>query len=386
MVYGSTNGQGVGIGIDQSGGPETIYGERESTLENFSKASAEATSKLVLMSKHLSEQEQILKNTRKQWKLMTGGIIGAFYSIAKLSPLFASYISEFGGVLGYVYDTAIIPWSDSIEGLLDIMWGGADAFDDSSTGIQKWTGALLIGVPVIAGLLVSLAGLAEILLMIAKGSFVAWLGTAIKAVGAFATGTVLPAFATFAAWLSSTTLLITGLTVKALALSVGMGVIVGALGVVTLDKFGVLTWFADLGKKLRNTEGWVGDLTAAFEKLLIPLAIVGDVMLGLTTSKTMHDVRVDIWDRLNMDDWALGSHATGATITQDGLYKLHQGERVTASTLTNNNAKSTNIITISPQITISGGVSSSIDARKLASDLSKYWLIDIQKAVGSSYK
>ena len=145
MVYGSTNGQGVGIGIDQSGSSETVYGERESTLENFSKASAEATSKLALMSKHLSEQEAILKNTRKQWKLMTGGIIGAFYSIAKLSPLFASYISEFGGVLGYVYDTAIIPWSDSIEGLLDIMWGGADAFDDSSPSIQKWTGLVLMG-------------------------------------------------------------------------------------------------------------------------------------------------------------------------------------------------------------------------------------------------
>ena len=391
MVYGSSGGKGVTF--SDSTDNSVVIDDNKSSLESFSEASAEAVSRLAEMSKYLSQQEKILKDTRKQWKLMTGGIIGAFYSIAKLSPLFASYISEFGGVLGYVYDTAIIPWSDAIEGLLDLMWGGADAFDSSDEGIQKWTGALLIGVPIIAGLLVSLAGFAEILLMIAGGSFVTWLGSVVTSIGAWATATALPAFVAFVTWVSSTVLLVTGFALEAIALSVAIGGIAGALGVVVLDKIGFLSWIGDLGTKLRNTEGWVGGLTKAFEKLLIPLAIVGDVILGLTTSKSMHSVRVDIWDMLNMDKWGTketrssGSFATGGSIVQDGMYKLHQGERVISSTLNNGGGgSSSNYITISPQISISGGISSSMDARKLAADLSRYWMADIQKVVSSGHR
>ena len=388
MAVGSSGGKGVTFS-DSTDNSVTID-DNSSSLESFSNASAEAVARLAEMSKYLSEQEKILKNTRKQWKLMTGGIIGAFYSIAKLSPLFASYISEFGGVLGYVYDTAIIPWSDAIEGLLDIMWGGADAFDESEAGIQKWTGALLIGVPVIAGLLVSLAGFAEILLMIAGGSVVQGI---VGLFAGFSAGPILIGAVVVAVallllkwtgfidvWVErSATMRDRMVTWKddIVAIFVTLKEIAGKL----LDRFAP-NLLTNMSKGYSVIKTWINKMVEYMsEKVYYLVDLVSplsNIMKGTSAIRSgLEWVNEDL----------LGSYATGGTVVQDGMYKLHQGERIMSSTMNNNkNSSSANYITISPQISISGSVSSSMDARKLAADLSRYWMADIQKVVGSGHR
>ena len=387
MVYGSSGGKGVTL--SDSTDSSVVIDDNSSSLESFSNASAEAVSRLAEMSKYLSEQEKILKNTRKQWKLMTGGIIGAFYSIAKLSPLFASYISEFGGVLGYVYDTAIIPWSDAIEGLLDIMWGGADVFDESEAGIQKWTGALLIGVPLIAGLLVSLAGFAEILLMIAGGTVVQGIAGLFAgfSAGPVIVGAIIVALALFVAkWtgmdkifkekVASMVGKFTEFKDNIVAIFATLKEIAGKL----LEKFAPnLT--IHLSAAFSTTKKWINKMVTYVDEkiswIFEKMNPLNQVFKAASFTKTSLD-----W----INEGLLGSYATGATIVQDGMYKLHQGERITSSTMNNKNSSNANYITISPQISISGGVSSSMDARKLAADLSRYWMADIQKVVSSGHR
>jgi len=346
----------------------------------------------------LIKQGEILMNVRAKWKEMTGAVIGSFYTLAKLSPLFASYISEFGGVLGYVYDTAIIPWSDEIEGLLDKLWAMADWFDSQSETVKKFAGAVMIAIPVITGIAVAVS---------------IFLAT----VGSLASGGVI---------------------------SAGIGAIMGFLGAISVTTVGIVALIAVLGYLIvkytdldelfvRYVKNWIDKFKEFFSNVKSIAESIYSILK--TTWDKMHNDTESIWYKMYqpiknfvekvkdaigdlidyMPSWLIGSdafsmsniivnasggvadylsdyadsysnsYATGGSITQDGIYKLHQGETVIPASQSSRNTNNTSI-TISPNVTINGSISSSLDIRKIADEMSRYWKEDIKKYAGGSLR
>ena len=342
--------------------------------------------------KNLSQQGTILTVVRKKWAELTGAIIGSFYTIAKLSPLFASYISEFGGVLGYVYDTAIEPWQEEIEWLLDLLWAFGDWLKEAPEGLQKFAGALLIGIPVLTGIAVAILTLIAI--------FNTLMGIPIV-------GKILTMVAGFK---GMGEILAIGKGAL-LGFAAGLGLLLGVLAVMALDKLGVLKWIADLGKKFRETADEGGVLTGTLKALLIPFATLGNLILVIAGAKSWDTFKNDLKDsarlvenltkklgplkylipNLNGTNQLLNfvtqGFATGGSITKDGIYKLHAGETVIPATQVNNSSESNNpTIIISPNIYMNGSMGTAHQVRMAAEDMSQYWLRDIRKVMSGSSK
>jgi len=346
---------------------------------------AEETGKATEKSSHI--QVEGLKAIRKHWKLLTGAIVGAFYSIAKLSPLFASYLSEFGGILGYIYDTALIPWGDEIEWILDKGWAFGEWLDQQPPLVQKFVGMLLIGIPVIFGFAIALSVLNSALIGLGVSGGLSGILTAL---GGLATSAV-------------------AVTV----FGVAMGVVIGLLGVFILYKTGVLKWVYDVGAAFgawlvdlgARFGAWVVDKGAKFGTWLVDIRAKFKIMVYDTKIwlGELFDKIGKVFDRIlelgkiipggESVNWGVvlgneptGSSQTGSTITQTGLYKLHQGEEVISSTLAGGSGGSEVNMIFSPVINVGGGFSNSYDARKLADDLRRFWMDDVRAVVGGSHR
>lgn len=325
-----------------------------------------------------------LKAIQKHWKLLTGAIVGAFYSIAKLSPLFASYLSEFGGILGYIYDTVLIPWGDEIESILNLGWSFGEWLDAQPVLVQKFVGGLLIGIPIVFGFAIALGVLNNAL------------------IGFGVSGGVAGVAAGFGK--------LVGLTAGVAAFAASVGVLVGLLGVFVLYKTGILewiydigaafgTWLVDMGAKLGTwlvEKGakfgtWISDTRVKFKTWVYDTKIwLGELMdkIGDVINKILELGKIIPGGE--KVDWGmvLGSDQTGATITQTGIYKLHQGEVVTPSTIASGGVGGGSEInmTFAPTINVGGGFSSTYDARKLADDLRRFWMNDVQAVISGSHR
>ena len=190
------------------------------------------------------KQVEGLKQIRKHWKLLTGAIVGAFYSIAKLSPLFASYLSEFGGILGYIYDTVLIPWGDEIESILNLGWAFGEWLDEQPVLVQKFVGGLLIGIPIIFGFAIALSVLNSALIGFGVSGGIAAIG---------------PALGKFAAFLG-------GASLATLAFGATIGLIIGLIGVWLLKKAGILEWIHSIGAAFGT---WLVDMGAKLGTWLV---------------------------------------------------------------------------------------------------------------------
>ncbi len=150
---------------------------RNAIVDGATDSEATLKDKWKSIEKGFEEQNFWLDFTSKNWKILTGAVIGSFYTIAKLSPLFASYMSEFGGILGYFYDTILIPFTPLIEGLLDILWKITDWVDSMPKSIQILIGLVAIGIPLVVGFVTGLVALEKVMLFLGSSRVVAGLLT-----------------------------------------------------------------------------------------------------------------------------------------------------------------------------------------------------------------
>lgn len=175
----------------------------------------------------------------------------------------------------------------------------------------------------------------------------------------------------------------------------GLGLLIGALGVLTLDKIGVMTWLSKLGEKFRGLTAEGGLFYDGIMLWVGGFALLGSAVLTFLTSKSWTSFKDDI-DRylysvgrflekiLGVKNALGGSynpenlgqlHGPGyaigtAIIPADGMYRLHAGEQVISN---NNNdgggAQSSNIM-----VSFEGAIinlASNLDIRNLAKEVSR---------------
>lgn len=356
----------------------------------------------VSLNEKLEEQGGLLLQVNKKWKEMTGAIIGSFYTIAKLSPMFASYISEFGGILGYVYDTALMPWNDEIERALDLLWAFGDWFDQAPESVKKFTGAVLLGIPILTGFAIALA--IAVNTMKTLGQVIA-IQKILQMASAFGLANIAAIALGVAIFAVAAYFILTSKAVKekmeeiqnnierttenikrifSVLGRIVYGILVDTIGKEATDKMigffssakdAIVGFFGDIKRSLLDLYNWVIEHMSIF-------SLVASLTGGTATTTG--------WAADKLEAFAdRRGYATGATITQDGLYRLHQGETVIPASISNNKENVSTIITISPNITIQGGVgsySTMSEAKKLADLLSKYWKEDIRSVMGGSHR
>jgi len=100
------------------------------------------------------------------WITMAAAGIASLYAVAKSSAVISGYFSEFGMIVGDVFDAIGIAMAPVIEPLLDFLWGLTDSFNALPEPVKAATGgvvlflvALLTLIPILALLKTSLATL-----------------------------------------------------------------------------------------------------------------------------------------------------------------------------------------------------------------------------------
>lgn len=347
------------------------------------------------LTKHIASQGTMVTRVKKHWAELTGAIIGSFYTIAKLSPLFASYISEFGGILAYVYDTAIAPWSDEIEWLLDQLWGLADWFDQAPEPLQKFVGALMIAIPILTGVVIAVISFITVLSILAGSPVVAAIATFVAGVGLGTIAVyaliaaVLLIIAYFVVTSDSFKKCVSDIINGAKEIKTNLERIFNALKIII---YGILIKYLGEDTVKAIEKAWEGIKSAVRkgveyikEKLMglydvyiryfSPIGMVANVVTAgaLGTDKIANYLE------------GLAGYATGGNITQDGIYRLHAGEKVIPATQASKSESEINIV-VAPVINMNGSITNSHQARIAADEMSQYWLRDIRKALSGSMK
>jgi hypothetical protein len=133
------------------------------------------------------------------------------------------------------------------------------------------------------------------------------------------------------AWFSSTASSIAAFVAGSLAAQVAIGVVIGLLGVLALDKAGVLDYISNLGEGFRtareNGETWAEVLTV----LAGTVALVGDAILALLGIKGWDDFYADLklveetFDSLvdKIENFAKGAGASIWNAVVPSQYEIH---------------------------------------------------------------
>lgn len=173
----------------------------------------------------------------------------------------------------------------------------------------------------------------------------------------------------------------------------GLGLLLGALGVLVLDKLGVLNWFSKLGEKFRANGEKGGLFKQTIKALAETFGLLGTgimTLLGLREWKQFQK-DIDQWKRTlstvvqklrdiaglrqqgaQTDDRGFGgSYAIGtAIIPADGMYRLHAGEQV----ISNDNNSGGSSQSSSIMVSFEGAIinlASNLDIRNLAKEVSR---------------
>ncbi|VVB52178.1 Uncharacterised protein [uncultured archaeon] len=326
--------------------------------------------------------EQTTKSLEKQNKVLVKmksnllAVAVAIYAVVKVSTLMNLWMSEGSQILGYFIDTALLPLSPIIEGILTVMWAFTDWFAGLSPIIQGAVGAFGL----IAGAIAiwTVVGPTVMAVLTTLGGIFTWLGGVLGTIGTAIAGVAV----------------VLGIPFEALiAIIVAVGVAIYLIAThweeVKTAVYNSLVWLGTQFSKI--WEGIKSAVTTAWEfiKNTITGAIQGayNIIVGIVdkiksaiTSIPGVSAAINIATNAYKSASSYMGYAQGTDyVPSTGLYKLHSGEAVIPK---GGNSES-NVQTVTFNVTnnISANIKGDQDIRQLASQISSSFRNDMQRYV-----
>ena len=110
----------------------------ENAISGLRKSDAAIQKSGVVAKKESTKIEGFMGKWKMGWIAMSTAAIASLYAIAKSSAVIGAYFSEFGALLGYVFDEIGIAMAPVIYPLLDFLWKLADLFVEHVIPGLKW--------------------------------------------------------------------------------------------------------------------------------------------------------------------------------------------------------------------------------------------------------
>ena len=110
----------------------------EQAISGLHKSDAALQKSGMVANKESKKIEGFMGKWKLGWVAMSTAAIASLYAIAKSSAVIGAYFSEFGALLGYVFDEIGIAMAPVIYPLLDFLWKLADLFVDHLIPGLKW--------------------------------------------------------------------------------------------------------------------------------------------------------------------------------------------------------------------------------------------------------
>ena len=136
----------------------------EQAISGLRKSDAALQQSGKVANKESKKIEGFMGKWKLGWVAMSTAAIASLYAIAKSSAVIGAYFSEFGALLGYIFDEIGIAMAPIIYPLLDFLWKLADAFVERVIPLLKKAVTWFMNLkPSIKGVIAALGFLAPVL-------------------------------------------------------------------------------------------------------------------------------------------------------------------------------------------------------------------------------
>lgn len=416
----------------------------EQAISGLHKSDAALQKSAIVANKESKKVEGFTNKMKMGWLGLTAAAIASLYAVAKSSAVIGGYFSEFGLLIGYVFDEIGMALEPVIVPLLDFLWILADKFAALPEVIKAATGALiafgsivLVVIPATKKLLAWL-GFKGLLAKLAaiKAGFLGLSGIAGVAIG----GIIGIAFGLGGVWVLVKTGILNSLDKIGRKFEGTHPIIMdflkqimllpGIIGTVAIDivtgRFGQIP--EDVKKIFRDWQdanGRMADRFKSFITVTIPNAVrSGIAKIKAFNSKWYHvgselvsriirgigDIGGKIWNAIKsglssvagkISDWASGILGLSPTLLEIGakipktlmagatniplninrIINTHVATPITAGGGIGGSSTKQITINFNPRINITGEIKTDTDLRKLASDLSVFFKDEIKRMV-----
>lgn len=330
-----------------------------------------------LTTKSLEKQNKVLVKMKNNLL----AIALATYAVIKVSTLMNIWMSESSQLLGFFIDSALLPLSPLIEGILTVMWMFSDWFAGLDPIIQGAVGALGLVAGAIA--VWSVIGPTVMAILTTLGGIFTWLGAIIG-------GLSLPVLAVIAA--------IVAVAAIAWYLYNNWDTVIAKIGVLwdwlktkisdiwesiktylkeVWDKIwtGASTVWESIKESIVNAiRGAWNIVSEIIDKIKNAITSIPGVSTAISMAK-------NAWSGVTSYlGYAQGTEYVPAT----GLYKLHAGEAVIPASQNRGSGTSegnNQSVVFNNSFNISASIKSDTDVRQLASQLSSYFRDDMIRYV-----
>ena len=367
----------------------------EQAISGLRKSDAALQKSATVASKESKKIEGFMGKMKMGWIAVAAGAIASLYAVAKSSAVIGGYFSEFGMLVGMVFDEIGIAMAPIIDPLLDFLWMLGDKFAALPEPVKAAIGIIIL------------------------------VGTAI-AVLIPIIGLIAPAFATGIA-------IITPLLAGFFLFLLANPIILIIAAIIAVAVLLYIAWKKNWGGIQEKTKVVI-EWFKAHDWALLFLGPIGAVILFAKkiyenwdkikaftkkTWETIKSITMNLWSAIGNAIWqpiknaynkirdfvnmiiskiksipVIGSATSyigkiskyipsfqhGGYVPTTGLAMLHAGEYVMPANNTRNVTNSPTIV-ISPTIYVSGEMRTDTDLRKLASDLSVYFKDEIKRQV-----
>lgn len=292
---------------------------------NMKKIQAEMRSAASAVKETSTEMVRATRNAGLLGKVMGLVGIGGFAALLTTMPRVNAELGiahTWMELIGLEMDDNLAPAAELLSGALEKVYLWFSGLTEGQQDIIIWAGIAAMGLMSI-GAAAGMTGLA--LKGLGLSGVIGWLGTFAGKIGAAVAGS--------------------------LALQVGIGLLVGFLGVLALDKAGVLDWISNLGEHFRERANDGDTLYQVLELMLLPLATIGELVLALLGIKgwdTFHanirkakdligeladkylslqkSMGTGVWNAIMPEKYEI--HDTGGMAGYTGMHWLKAGETV----------------------------------------------------------
>ena len=393
----------------------------EQAISGLRKSDAALQKSAVVANKESKKIEGFTNKMKLGWVAVAAGAIASLYAVAKSSAVIGGYFSEFGLLVGYVFDEIGIAMLPVIEPLLDFLFDCADKFAELPDPIKATAGAIIILGTAIPGVLVVLAGLKLALSTLGISGWLAsyginatWLAIAAPIVIGVGLGLAIVALLELTGVLEKVRE--QGRLLREEGIEATCFYDLGVKAREGTDK--VLTCFYDLGVKAREFTDTFYDLGARLREIVVE---TWD-KIKVFTKKTWETIKtntINIWNAIGAAIWkpiqsaynkirdyvnriinkinsipvvgtivstvskympSLPEFQHGGYVPTTGLAMLHAGEHVTPAGGTTRTSSVTTI-NYNPTFNITGEMRSDTDLRNLADKLSGIMKDDVRRII-----
>lgn len=399
----------------------------EQAISGLRKSDAALQKSATVADKETKKIEGFMGKMKMGWIAVAAGAIASLYAVAKSSAVIGGYFSEFGMLVGTVFDEIGIAMFPVIGPLLDFLFDCADKFAELPDPIKATTGAIIGLSAAIPTAILALAGLQwafttlgisaggvsaaiigfSIVFGLAIGGFLVayytnWQGTKDKVNAAIdemrdklskfspSVGNIFATIARYPGLMFSGKMLLdpeqTAKTLEAVASAIDNSRIVNAFrGIYDTIKMDVITrhkelkkFWGDLLKSAKNIWDSIGNaiwkpIQSAYNKIR---DYIGRIISKIRSIPVIGSAA----SYVSKISKYIPSFQHGGYVPTTGLAMLHAGEYVMPANNTRNVTNSPTIV-ISPTIYVSGEMRTDTDLRKLAGDLSVYFKDEIKRQV-----